>query len=180
MKKSVFAVGVACAMALAPMAHAAGNAAPFGVELGVATMEQVKTTLGPNVKREDSGPNQYTKGPMFDVDGASLDIEGVKLARFVFDRANVLAGVIVIMDKDPKGLYKTLSAKYKPVSNKINNFMNNGSARLEKGDSVILIEAPHLDFTMEVDYLTRSLFASWQQSTAEDAASKKKRKAEAL
>lgn len=180
MKKSVFAPAVACAMVLASTAHAAGNAAPFGVELGVATMEQVKTTLGPNVKSEDSGPNAYTKGPMFDVDGTTLDVEGVQKVRFVFDRSNVLAGVIVLMNKDPKGLYKTLSAKYKPVSNKIDNFMNYGSARLEKGDSVILIEAPHLDFSMEVDYLTRSLFASWQKSTAEEAASKKKRKAEAL
>ncbi len=180
LRKTFFAIGMACTMAAASMAHAAGNAAPFGVELGVATMEQVKAMLGPNAKREDSGQNQYTKGPMFDVDGASLNVEGVKLARFVFDQANVLAGVIVIMDKDPKGLYKTLSAKYKPVSNKIDKFMNYGTAHLEKGDSVILIEAPHLDFTMEVDYITKSLMASWKQTTAEQAASKQKRKAEAL
>ena len=159
---------------------AGNNAAPFGVELGVATMEQVKATLGTDVKVTNAGPNKFTEGQMLDVLGPDLNVEGVQGVRFVFDKSDVLAGVIVVMDKDPNGLVKSLGAKYKLKKNNINKFMNNGSATFEKGDSVILVDAPHMSFTMEVDYLTKSMYALYNRTTANEAAQKQKRKETAL
>lgn len=63
------------------------------------------------------------------------------------------------MKKSPVTVYKTLSGKYKTVSNKIDSFMNYGSARLVKGDSFIEIDAPHLSLSMEVRYLTKAFMA---------------------
>ena len=168
---------IASAMLCSPFVSAAGNnAAPFGVELGVATMTQVKATLGADVKMTDAGPNKFTGGPMLDVLGPDLNVDGVQGARFVFDKSNVLAGVIVVMDKDPNGVVKSLGAKYKLKKNNINKFMNNGSATFEKGDSVILLDAPHMSFTMENDDLTKSMHALYNRTTADEAAQKQKRK----
>jgi len=58
--------------------------------------------------------------------------------------------------------------------------MNNGFARLEKGDSVIEIDSPHMSFTMEVRYLTKGFLSAFNKTTNSEAESKQKRKASSL
>jgi hypothetical protein len=55
-----------------------GNAAPFGLELGKATIADVKK-LAPSY--DDVGTNDYSKGPQWETDGREIDIEGLILPR---------------------------------------------------------------------------------------------------
>ncbi len=117
---------------------------------------------------------------MVSTDGSALGVEGVQSVLFIFDKSDVLAGVLVTMPKDPVGIFKTLSTKYKVVSNRIDSFMKYGSARLEKGASVVDIDAPHLSFSMEVRYMTKSFVAAHNRIVQEEAAAKERKKASAL
>jgi len=162
-------------------AHAAPtNAAPFGMEVGVATLKQVKEEIGATSGLVEVGINKFTEGPMYKTDGAGIDVEGVNSVLFIFDTKQVLAGVIVEMPKDPSGVYKTLSSKYKVISNKIDKFMNNGYAQLRKGGSIIEISAPHMSFSMEVRYVTDALMKSFNQTTQTEKAETQRKKANAL
>lgn len=181
MKHTVLASIASIMMLIASLAHAAGgNAAPFGMEVGVATQAQVKASIGAKSKLQDKGINKYTMGRMLGTDGAGLEVDGVQSVLFIFDKNDVLAGAILTMTKDPKGLYSMLSGKYKTVSNRIDNFMNFGYARLEKGDSWVEIDAPHLSFEMEVRYVTKALLAAFNQTSSQEEQTKQKNKASAL
>lgn len=149
------------------------NAAPLGLEIGFANIAGVKSKIGSTAKLEDKGINQYSGGPMLLSDGQGLGLEGVTSALFIFDKAGTLAGLVMAMPKDPKDMLEKLSGKYSVVDNRIDTFMNNGYARLEKGDSFVEIDAPHLDFSMEVRYLTKQLMADFQKQRSEAEANKR-------
>lgn len=154
----------------------AENAAPFGFELGVATLAQVKAGVKDAV---DIGVNEYSRGPMLKAtDG--LGVDGVQEALFIFTPEKVLTGVVLTMDKDPVSAVKTLQKKYKMTSNRVDSFMNKGNADFEKGDSVIKLEAPHLSFQQTISYLSKSLLAAYKASVKTEAAVKQKKKEAAL
>ncbi|PUE07144.1 hypothetical protein B9Z51_14855 [Limnohabitans sp. T6-5] len=158
----------------------AENASPFGLEVGVATLSQVQKQIGDKTSLTPTGINKYSGGKMFEVDGHGLNVEGVNAVTFIFDQADVLVGVLVSMPKNPKSLIKTFSGKYKVINNKVDNFMNYGSAQFSKGDTVIDIDAPHLSFVMEVRYLSKRLRDAFMQQSNAETAAKQKRKADSL
>lgn len=161
-------------------AFAVGNASPFGVEVGVATLSEVQKKIGSQTRFQQTGVNKYSGGKMYEANGSGLNVEGVDMIAFIFDPAEVLAGVLVSMPKDPKSLAKTFSGKYQVVSNRIDNFMNYGYAQFQKGDTVIEINAPHLSFEMEVRYITKKLMKAFLQQSDAESAAKQKRKADSL
>jgi hypothetical protein len=158
----------------------AENASPLGLEVGVATLSQVQKQIGSQTRLKSTGTNKYSGGKMFEADGDGLNVEGVKNVTFIFDPSDVLVGVLVTMPKDPKSLVAMFSGKYKLVNNRVDNFMNNGSALFTKGDTVIDIDAPHLSFDMEVRYLSKRLREAFMKQSGAEAASKQKRKADSL
>jgi len=158
----------------------AENASPLGLEVGVATLSQVQKQIGSQTRLKSTGTNKYSGGKMFEADGDGLNVEGVKNVTFIFDPGDVLVGVLVTMPKDPKSLVAMFSGKYKLVNNRVDNFMNNGSAVFTKGDTVIDIDAPHLSFDMEVRYLSKRLREAFMKQSGAEAASKQKRKADSL
>lgn len=115
------------------------NAAPLGVEIGYANIQGVKKKIGSLATLTDKGVNQYSGGKMLLSRGEGLGLDGLKSVLFIFDKEGVLAGVIMVLPKDPKGTFELLSPKYEKIENKIDSFMNNGYARLGKGDSFIEI-----------------------------------------
>lgn len=164
-----------CLVSAAPAQS--GNAAPFGLELGVANYSQVKKSI---TDVTDSGTNTYSGGRMLQANGEGLEVEGLKGVVFIFDKSDVLVGAVLTMAKDPKGMTKVLAGKYRQVSNNVDTLMNYGSARFEKGDSLIEINAPHLSFEMTVTYTTKALKAAFSKAVNDEAATKQKKKVNAL
>ena len=175
--KNVLAISVAFCMSSIAMAE---NASPFGLEVGVATLSQVQKQIGDKTPLTPTGINKYSAGKMFEIDGSGLTVEGVNAVTFIFDQAELLVGVIVSMPKNPKSLVKTFSGKYKVINNKVDNFMNYGTAQFSKGDTVIEIDAPHLSFAMEVRYMSKRLRDAFMQQCHAETAAKQKRKADSL
>lgn len=154
---------------------AAESAAPFGFELGVATMSQVKTGMqGATV----DGLNEHTRGPMLRT--TSTGVDGVQEAVFIFTPDNVLVGALVTMNKDPVSAVKTLQKKYKMTSNRVDSFMNNGNAEFVKGDSIIQLVAPHLSFQQHILYATKGMYAVFRENMNESATQKQKGRDAAL
>ncbi len=156
----------------------AANAAPLGLELGVASYAQVKQQVGGKTSLADAGSNKYSGGKMLQGDGAGLGIEGLSEITFIFDKTDKLAAVLMTLPKD--SLQKTLSAlsnKYQLIEKQV-PFVGNAFVRLQQGDSVIELDAPHLSFQMTVNYLTKSLKQSFNQQATGERAAKEKRQAD--
>ena len=156
------------------------NAAPLGLEVGYANLAGVKEKLGAVTRLEDKGINQYTNGVMLASNGEGVGVDGLSSLLLIFDKENVLAGVVMTLPKNTKDVFEKLSGKYKPVENRIDNFMNYGYARLEKGDSWVEVDSQHLSFEMDVRYLTKQLMADFKRQSAEDNARKQQEQSDKL
>jgi hypothetical protein len=145
----------------------AANVAPLGLEVGVASIEQVKTRLG-NSSVAQTGINAYSDGLMLESDGDGLEIEGLQKILFIFDNKNKLAGVVMTMNKHRfDEIYQFLSSKYKVSSKKI-PFVGDSYVRFNQGASMVEISSPHMSFEMEVRYLTNTLLAAFKKRSAEE------------
>jgi hypothetical protein len=162
------------------VALAGNNAAPFNLEIGAATLAQAQKEFGGAPSLAAKGQNKFTAGPMYQVAGKKTGIEGIQSVLLIFNTRNVLEGVVITMPKDPKSMFKSLSAKYQLVSEDIDGFMNMGSATFRKGDTIIEIDAPHLSFQMEVRYLSKSLMDTFEKTVATEKEEKEKKKNKAL
>lgn len=164
----------------------AANAAPLGLELGVATLAQARQQLGGQTRLADAGTNKYSGGRMLQGDGAGLGIDGLSEIVLIFDASDKLAAVIMSLPKgDGVGdlqngnfskTVKSLAAKYKLVE-KQQPFVGNAHARLRQGDSVIELDAPHMSFTMELRYLTTALQKAFNQQSGSEKAEQERRQA---
>lgn len=156
----------------------AGNAAPLGLELNVATYAQVKQQLGGKTSLSDAGTNKYSGGRMVESNGDGLGIDGLSSVTFIFDKADKLAAVLMTLPKD--SFAKTLSAlsgKYKLLEKQV-PFVGNASAKLQQGETIIELNAPHMSFQMTVMYATQALKQSFTQQASNERAAKEKRQAD--
>lgn len=175
---SLLATGLIWLSSLANPAQAATNAAPLGLELGVATRAQVHKELGSRKKLKDAGTNKYSQGPMLQSDGTGLDVEGLSEVTFIFDKSERLSGVLMTL---PKGgldqasfnqVMNALAGKYKVVSRQV-PFVGDRLVRYEHGQSVVELDAPHLSFEMNLRYLTRQLQDDFRAQSAAEAQQKR-------
>jgi hypothetical protein len=165
---------------IAHHAVAAPGAAPLGMEIGVATLEQVKKDIGSRTMLSELGTNAYSGGPMLKGDGEGLEIDGLSEILLIFDKTNKLAGVVMTL---PKGgirsdnvhkLVGMLGEKYKTVKRNIPH-VGNAYARFKQGASTIEVDAPHMSFTMEVRYLSDALLASFNQRSQQERTEKQQK-----
>lgn len=171
---------IAIFLAICSLSVLAGNAAPLGMELGVATLAQVKQSLGGRTPLEDGGINKFSGGSMLKGNGAGLEVEGLKEIVFIFDKSEKLAGVLMTMPKhDFKRTLDMLAGKYKVIQKNV-PFVGNSFAKLRQGDSIIELEAPHLSFDMSLRYLSNQLVADFKKQSAAEAAAKQRKQAGAL
>jgi len=161
----------------------AANAAPLGFELGVATLSQVQQGLSAKTRLTDTGTNKYTGGKMLSGTGAGLDVDGLKEITFIFDQNNVLAGVTMSLNKGDgmhnegfKKLSKTLASKYKQVE-KREPFVGDCYARYVQGDSVVILNVPHMGFDMGLSYLTKGLLADFNKQSVQEKSAQQKTQA---
>ncbi|MDH2918107.1 MAG: hypothetical protein PXX73_02785 [Sideroxydans sp.] len=164
-------------LSFSPLVFAA-NAAPLGLELGVATYTQVKQQVGGKTSLSDEGINKYSGGKMLQGNGDGLGIDGLSEITFIFDVSDKLAAVLMTLPKD--SFAKTLSAlsgKYKLLEKQV-PFVGNASAKLQQGESVIELNAPHMSFAMSVHYLTKSLKQVFTQQASREFTAQEKQQAD--
>lgn len=161
----------------------AANAAPLGFELGVATLSQVQQGLSSKTRLAETGTNKYTGGKMLSGTGAGLDVDGLKEITFIFDQNNALAGVTMSLSKGNgmnnegfKKLSKTLASKYKQVE-KRDPFVGDCYARYVQGDSVVILNVPHMGFDMGLSYLTKGLLADFNKQSVQEKSAQQKTQA---
>jgi hypothetical protein len=167
----------------------AANAAPLGMEIGVATLAQVKQQIGNKTKLVDAGVNKFTGGRMLVSNGLGLDVEGLSTITLIFDTKEKLAGVLMQLPKgsglgDMKnGSFQktltTLSGKYKLVEKRV-PFVGDAYAKLKQDDSIIELDAPHLSFVMELRYMTNDLQKTYMQQSASEKSTKERIQASKL
>lgn len=147
--------------------------APFGLEIGKATIKDVKAKFG----AERTGINKYSNGEMFDLDVSSINFDGLQKATVIFSQDGKLLAVLTTLPKHKFDyLMSNLSSKYKVVSKNI-PFVGNKSAKLVDGNTEITLEAPHLSFEMEMNYINKGLWKSYKSQSTDEQ--KKKQQSEA-
>lgn len=147
----------------------------LGYEIGVSTVDQIKTSIAKQAKIKNEDTNKWTGGAQFHTDGSPFEIRGLQNVQYIFDDQKKLTAIIMTMGKDSfDSVFKALSAKYKVV-NQERPFVGNQYAKLKSQDSIIEIDAPHMSFEMEVRYIRDDLMKKFSaQSAAEEQAKKKK------
>lgn len=152
----------------APAAYAA-NAAPLGLEIGVATLAQVKAKLGGTTALAEVGTNKFTDGVMLGGDGQGLDVDGLHKITFIFDNKEILQGVVMTLEKNFRPTFEKLRKKYTVVSKQI-PFVGDSRARFSQGGSLVVLDAPHLTFEMTLSYISIALDQAFKtRSAAEES-----------
>ncbi len=162
MTKIVFAALLALPMV------AVADPTPFGLEIGKATIKDVKAKYS----AQKTGINKYSGGEMYDISGINFD--GLQKATVIFSREGKLLAVLTTLPKSKfDGLLSALSNKYKLVSKQI-PFVGNKSAKLVDGNTEITLDAPHLSFQMEMNYINKDLWKAYKSQSNKEREQKKK------
>jgi hypothetical protein len=133
------------------------SADPYGFELGVATRTQVESSFKDN-RLSETGVSAITGGKMLEAANPDVGPEGLERALFVFDAQDRLAAVEMTLPKDFGGrnvaaIADQLARKYVQQSRNLPH-VGNASARYVRGNSVVIIDAPHLSFKFTVTYMS--------------------------
>ncbi len=154
-------------LAISPLAFASPS--PFGLELGKNTISQAKEKY----HLIDAGINKYSDGDMYQLDVQELNIDGIESALLIYDKNQILTAVITSFPKENiNELLPTLKKKYKLIKENV-PFVGNASAKLKDDDCTILLDAPHLSFSMSLSYLRDDFLNVYNKSVAQEADAKK-------
>jgi len=168
-------IALFCLTTFASTGAFAKNAAPLGLEVGVADLNTVKKQLGDKTSLQQVGVNVIDDGPILKSDGQGLGIDGIQEISFVFDRANKLVAVVMVMGKHRlRDVIAALRKKYKVVKENI-PFVGDTSAVYAQGDSLVILDAPHLSFSMTVIYGTRAFLKQVDEKKTQEQETHKRR-----
>ncbi len=163
MKKTIFAI------LLSLPTLGAADPAPFGLEIGKATFKDVKAKYSVQV----TGINKYTRGLMYKLSG--IDFEGLQKATAIFNQDDTLLAILTTLPKNKFNyLLNSLNNKYQLVSKNI-PFVGNKSAKFIDGNTEITLDAPHMSFQMEMNYINKDLLKLYKTESNNEQQQKKKR-----
>lgn len=157
MKKLVLSLIV-----ISPLSFA--SPAPFGLELGKNTVLQAKNKY----HLIDAGVNKYSGGDMYQLDIKELNVDGIESALLIYDKSQTLTAVITSFPKEKlNNLLPTLKKKYKLIKENI-PFVGNASAKFKDDDCTILVDAPHLSFSMNLSYLKDDFLSAYDKAVVQE------------
>ena len=155
---------------------ALADPAPFGLEIGNATIEDVKQKY--NAKR--TGINKYSNGEMYDLDVSRIELDGLQSATVIFSQDGKLLAVLTTLTKKKFDyLFDSLSRKYSLISKRI-PFVGSKSARFVDGNTEITLYAPHLSFQMKMSYINMELQKQFESQSDEEQQRKQVREMDQL
>lgn len=149
---------------------------PFGLEIGKATISDVKAKY----KAKSVGINQYSNGEMYDLDVSGISFDSLQSCRIIFSKDGKLLAVLTTLPKDKFDyLFKTLKGKYRLVNSNI-PFVGDKTAKFLDGNTEVTLDAPHLSFTMEMNYIHKELMKTYKDQSSKEQQKKKQKEASQL
>ena len=131
------------------------------VELGVSTLDQVRKIASSSGKVQNSAINPWSQGPTLTVRNGDYGIESLRSVEYIFDSSNKLTAVVMYVGKERfEPIVDTLAGKYK-MTRKVQPFVGDQYARFSTLDGLIEVDAPHMEFVMEVRYMTIGFQRAW-------------------
>ncbi|MGK0690111.1 MAG: hypothetical protein ABWU22_05495 [Aquificaceae bacterium] len=156
--------------------YAWADPAPLGLEIGKATVQDAKARY----KLRHAGINKYTSGDMYDVDPKQVDMKYLQSCRLIFDKdGRLMAVVMTFYGNDFDYYYELLSEKYKPVES-YKPFVGDKEAKFVDGDTEIILEAPHLSFTMTLLYAHKNFLKKAKEQSQQEEEQERRRTKQSL
>ncbi len=140
---------------------------PFGFELGKATYSEVIAKYSP----KQSGTNAISQGKAITISSSNFELLQGDVS-FTFDANDKLIYVGMTLHKDKFNDILSSLSKYKAVSKNV-PFVGNKSAKFKDGNCEIILEAPHLSFSMELYYITTEFKKAVENANRQDEQSRK-------
>lgn len=159
-------------LALIFTSYAHADPAPFGLEIGKTTISEMKKQY----RATKTGVNKYTNGQMFSLNTAQLGFDGLKEATIIFDDKDKVSAILLSFPKQRfDTLHQSLRSKYHVVSSQI-PFVGNKKVVMKNGKTEITLNAPHMSFDMDLNYISQSMMRKFEKMQALEA--QKKRQSE--
>lgn len=161
---ATFAIALA---SISASAAPSSNAAPFGLEIGVATCDAARAKLGRVEESKLGGTDVLltASDPSALYDGASK--AAVRCGDGKVIAVQIEASKGGMGSEGSRGVYANLSKKYKLVAGGPMPQLGNGYARFAAGNSIIEQDAPHLSFAFTLTYFEKSFYDSIVASNKE-------------
>lgn len=157
--------------------YADANPAPFGLEIGKTTVNEM---LAKYNGAKYVGINKYTQGPQYKINPKHISFDEIEECTAVFGQNEKLLAVLTLMPKNKFNYtYQLLRSKYKIVSSKI-PFVGDSYAKFIAGDTEIILDAPHLSFTMALNYVHKDFVKAYNEITRKEKQEKIKREGSQL
>jgi len=155
---------------------AIADPAPFGLEIGKATIQEAKKKY----TLKNNGVNNYSNGEQYLLDVKDITLEGAKSIDVIFGQDEKLQGVVVTLHKGRfNPLMESLQKKYKLTKSNV-AFVGDSSATFSDGNTKIFLNAPHMSFVMTMEYVTKELVEKYSDTNAKEAQQKKQEEVKQL
>lgn len=151
------------------------NPKPLGLELNKSTLEEVKEKYKITGKEVNkwNGTNYY-------IDTKTIDFKNVSEALIICNDNDIVQAVILVMSKNNfNELLGMLSEKYKLKEKEI-PFVGNKKAVFIDGDCIISLDSPHLNFDMELSYITNEFHKKYLDKLQKEKQLEKEKKKDLL
>lgn len=161
--------------------HAQGaNAAPFGLEIGVASCDSARSKLASSSEKKlgDGDVLLYASKPADLFPGAQSMFARCSANKVIALGMDIAKGGM----GNPKAreVYSFLDGKYKRVAGAPMPNVGNGYARFTSGATVIEQDAPHMSFNFSVTFFSKGFYDYLVIEDEKKAQQKKQAKASAL
>ena len=164
MKKSLLiALSLASTLSIA-------DPSPFGLEIGKASIQDVKGKYS----LTSAGINKYSQGKMYEMNPSELNFQGIQSATLIFSTDEKLLAVLTKMSKHKFDyVYNGLKKKYHLTSKQI-PFVGNKKVKFVDGNTEITLNAPHMSFEMDMNYINNDLWSTYQKTSKAEKNNKTK------
>jgi len=137
---------------------AMANPAPFELEIEKTTIQELKQKY--NVQKE--GINKYSQGEMYSI--LDIGFDGIQNVTAIFDKNKKIVALLTTFPKSKFNYLMGLLQNPYQLVNKQIPFVGNKYAKFIDDNTEIVLDAPHLSFSMNMDYMSFAFRDKYQNS----------------
>lgn len=150
--------------------YAHAEPSPFGIKIKETTLSDIKKQY----KFTNTGVNKYSGGAMLDLETTQLNFEGLNRISLIFGQDDKVLAILTVINKTRyEELFDMLSSKYTLIS-KEDAFVGNRSAEFKDDNTKIVLNAPHLSFTLNLNYIHNNFYERYIEKSEKEQQEKTK------